>query len=52
MNGAPQKSFNGSEAVSIQINATSVGAPTINQFNDATKQATDEEVSSMLDSVF
>ena len=52
LNGAPQKSFNGSEAVSIQINATSVGAPTINQFNSATKQATDEEVSSMLDSVF
>ena len=52
LNGAPQQSFNGSEAVSIQINATSVGAPTINQFNDATKQATDEEVSSMLDSVF
>ena len=52
LNGAPQKSFNGSEAVSIQINATSVGAHTINQFNDATKQATDEEVSSMLDSVF
>ena len=52
LNGAPQKSFNGSEAVSIQITASSVGAPTINQFNDATKQATDEEVSSMLDSVF
>ena len=51
-NGAPQKSFNGSEAVSIQINATSVGAPTINQFNSATKQATDEEVLSMLDSIF
>ena len=52
LNGAPQQSFNGSEAVSIQITASSVGAPTINQFNDATKQATDEEVSSMLDSVF
>ena len=52
LNGAPQQSFNGSEAVSIQITATSVGAPTINQFNDATKQATDDEVSSMLDSVF
>ena len=52
LNGAPQKSFNGSEAVSIQITASSVGAPTINQFNSATKQATDEEVSSMLDSVF
>ena len=52
LNGAPQKSFNGSEAVAIQITATSVGAPTINQFNSATKQATDEEVSSMLDSVF
>ena len=52
LNGAPQKSFNGSEAVSIQITASSVGAPTINQFNDATKQATDDEVSSMLDSVF
>ena len=52
LNGAPQKSFNGSEAVAIQITATSVGAPTINQFNSATKQATDEEVLSMLDSVF
>ena len=52
LNGAPQKSFNGSEAVSIQINATSVGVPTVNQSNDATKQARDEEVSSMLDSVF
>lgn len=52
LNGAPQKSFNGSETVSIQITATSVGAPTINQFNDATKQATDDEVTSMLDSVF
>ena len=52
LNGAPQQSFNGSEAVSIQITASSVGAPTINQFNDATKQATDDEVSSMLDSVF
>ena len=52
LNGTPQKSFNGSEAVSIQITASSVGAPTINQFNDATKQATDDEVTSMLDSVF
>ena len=52
LNGAPQKSFNGSEAVSIQINATSVGAPTIKQFNDATQQATEEEVISMLNSVF
>ena len=52
LNGAPQKSFNGSEAVAIQITASSVGAPTINQFNSATKQATDEEVLSMLDSVF
>ena len=52
LNGAPQKSFNGSEAVAIQITASSVGAPTINQFNSATKQATDEEVLSMLDSIF
>ena len=52
LNGVPQKSFNGSEAVSIQITATSVGAPTINQFEDATQQATDEEVTTMLDSVF
>ena len=52
LNGVPQKSFNGSEAVSIQITATSVGAPTINQFEDATKQATDDEVTKMLDSVF
>lgn len=52
LNGVPQKSFNGSEAVSIQITATSVGAPTINQFEDATKQATDDEVTKMLDLVF
>ena len=52
LNGTPQQSFNGSKAVSIQITATSVGAPTINQFNEATQQATDEEVTSMLDSVF
>ena len=35
-----------------EITATSVGAPTINQFEDATKQATDDEVTKMLDSVF
>ena len=52
LNDTPQQSFNGSKAVSIQITATSVGAPTINQFNEATQQATDEEVTSMLDSVF
>ena len=52
LNGVPQKSFNGSEAVSIQITATSVGAPTIEQFESATKQATDDEVTKMLDLVF
>ena len=52
LNGVSQESFNGSKAVSIQITATSVGAPTIKQFNDATQQATEEEVISMLNSVF
>ena len=36
----------------IDITPTNIGAPTISQFESATSQATDTEVTAMLDGVF
>ena len=52
LNDTTQGSFDGSIAKTINITAASVGAPTTAQFADATSQATDPEVTSMLDEIF
>ena len=52
LNDTTQGSFDGSIAKTINITAASVGAPTTAQFTDATSQATDPEVTSMLDGIF
>lgn len=52
LNDTTQGSFDGSIAKTINITAASVGAPTTTQFTDATTQATDVEVTSMLDEIF
>ena len=49
LNDTTQGSFDGSIAKTINITAASIGAPTTAQFTDATSQAEDAEVTSMLD---
>ena len=52
LNDTTQGSFDGSIAKTINITAASIGAPTTAQFTDATSQAEDAEVTSMLDELF
>lgn len=51
-NGITQKTFNGSSAIDIDISPSSIGAPTKAEFDEATTQASDAEVTEMLDGVF
>ena len=52
LNGNDQGAFDGSQTKNIDITPTNIGAPTISQFESATSQATDAEVTAMLDGVF
>lgn len=52
LNGNDQGAFDGSQTKNIDITPTNIGAPTISQFESATSQATDAEVTAMLDEVF
>ena len=52
LNGDDQGAFDGSQTKNIDITPTNIGAPTISQFESATSQATDAEVTAMLDGVF
>lgn len=52
LNGNDQGAFDGSQTKNIDITPTNIGAPTISQFENATSQATDAEVTAMLDGVF
>ena len=52
LNGNDQGAFDGSHTKHIDITPTNIGAPTISQFESATSQATDTEVTAMLDGVF
>ena len=52
LNGNDQGAFDGSQTKNIDITPTNIGAPTISQFKSATSQATDAEVTAMLDEVF